>query len=89
MVSFDTKLVYLGFFFVNKNAIKLDLVSFSGYFTYCWYLFDQNVVSFDPDHLAALKKPDLILGVERASNFRARAEPEPGAFELEPKSSRA
>ncbi len=30
MVSFDTKLVYLGFFFVNKNAIKLDLVSFSG-----------------------------------------------------------
>ncbi len=21
---------------------------------YCWYLFDQNVVSFDPGHLAAL-----------------------------------
>ena len=29
------------------------------------------------------------LGVERAWTFRARAEPEPVAFELEPKSSRA
>ncbi len=30
MVSFDTNLVYLVFFFVDKNATKLDLVSFSG-----------------------------------------------------------
>ena len=53
MITFRTKLVTVGFFFVIKNAIKLDLVFFQ-LVMYCWYLFDRNVVSFDPVHLAAL-----------------------------------